>query len=341
MILRMPLGVRLLVSLCAGVAGFPSADVVAAAYPKVNLAIGYQVAPNWPQRSPEIRWRFCTGVAVDKQDRVWMLNELEPQVQVYSKEGKPVDAWRGLGFRSPHALRIDQQGNVWITDYSRHVVRKFAPQGQLLLTLGTLDQPGAAPTHFNRPTDAAISPRGDVFVTDGYGNNRIVHFDSAGKFVKAWGQLGVGAGELSQPHAIVMDSHGRLYVGERNNCRIQVFDQEGRALAEWRNLVNPWGLWITPRDEILVSGSSPKRWTERHNLGNPPTDQLVLKFNTDGRALELWTFPMAQPGKTIPGEIDWIHAIAADSDGNLYLGDVADESPTHRLQKFTRLPPER
>ncbi|NUQ65100.1 MAG: hypothetical protein HUU20_21760 [Pirellulales bacterium] len=337
----MHIGFRFLLPLCAGVAGFLSTDAVTAAYPKINLAVGYQVDPKWPQRPPEFRWRYCTGVAVDRQDRVWMLNEHEPQVQVYGKEGKLIDSWRGLGFRSPHSIRIDQDENVWITDFSRHVVQKFSPKGKLVLTLGTLDQAGETPTHFNQPTDAAINPRGEVFVTDGYGNNRVVHFDSAGKFVKAWGKLGVGPGELSQPHAIVIDSHGRLYVGERNNCRIQVFDQEGRPLGEWRNLVNPWGLWITPRDEILVSGSSPKRWTERHNLGNPPTDQLVLKFNTEGRALELWTFPLAQPGKMIPGEIDWIHGIAADSTGNLYLGDVADESPEHRVQKFIRLPAER
>jgi hypothetical protein len=339
--LRKHIGFRLFLPLCAAVAGFTPSRDVCAAYPKVNLALGYQVDPGWPQRPAEIRWRYCTGVAVDKQDRVWMLNEIEPQVQIYTKEGEFVDAWRKLGFRSPHSLRIDPQGNVWIADYSRHIVRKYSPQGKLLLTLGTLDQAGDDPAHFNSPTDTAIGPRGDVFVTDGYGNNRIVHFDPAGKFVKAWGKLGVGAGELSQPHSIVIDSQGRLYVGERNNCRIQVFDQEGRSLAEWRNLVNPWGMWITPRDEILVSGSSPKRWTERHNLGNPPTDALVLKFNRNGRALELWTFPMAQPGRMIPGEIDWIHAIAADSAGNLYLGDVADESPSHRLQKFTRLPAER
>jgi len=100
-------------------------------------------------------------------------------------------------------------------------------------------------------------------------------------------------------------------------------------------------MWITPCDEILVCGSSPKRWTERHNLGNPPTDQLVFKFDTGGRALELWTLPLANPKHLIPGEFDWVHGIAADSSGNLYLSDVADNSPTHRLQKLVRLPAER
>ena len=311
------------------------------AYPKISLAVGYQVDPSWPQRPAEFRWRYVTSVAVDKEDRVWMLNEREPQVQVYSTDGKLLEAWRGLGFRAPHSIRIDAQGNVWIVDYRCQVVRKFTPQGKLLLTLGTLDRPGQDATHFNGPTDVAVTPHGEVFVTDGYGNNRIVHFDARGKFLKTWGKLGVEAGELSQPHSIALDSRGRLYVGERNNCRIQVFDQDGKSLAQWRNLVNPWGIWITPRDEILVCGSSPKRWGRTHNLGNPPTDQLVFKFNTEGRALELWTFPLAQPGKLIPGEIDWIHGIAADSAGNLYLGDVADNSLSHRAQKFLRLPAER
>jgi hypothetical protein len=326
---------------CATLGTLSAAGLALAAYPKINLAVGYQVDPQWPQKPAEIRWRFVTGVAVDQQDRVWMINEIEPQVQIYNAEGKLVGAWRGLGFRAPHSVRIDHEACVWITDYQRHLVQKFSPQGKLLLTLGTPDKPGADAAHFNRPTDVAVSRQGDVFVTDGYGNNRIVHFDRQGKFVKTWGQLGVGPGDLSQPHSIVLDSQGRLYVGERNNCRIQVFDQQGRSLAQWRNLVNPWCLWMTPADELLVSGSAPKRWTARHNLGNPPTDQLVIKFNTDGRALELWTFPLAQPSHLVPGELDWIHAIAADSAGNLYLGDVADNSPAHRLQKFRRLPAER
>ena len=331
---------RFLAPLLAGVVGATCAAAASAAYPKINLAAGYEVDPSWPQKPPEIKWRYVTGVAVDAQDRVWVLNALAPQVQVYGTDGKPRASWSG-DFKSPHSIRLDCDGNVWIADYGRHIVQKFSPTGAALLTLGTPDQPGCDASHFNRPTDAAISPQGDVFVADGYGNNRVVHFDAQGRFRKSWGKLGVEAGELSQPHHIVMDSQGRLYVAERNNCRIQVFDQNGRSLAQWRNLLNPWCLWITPRDEILACGTSPARWTARHNLGNPPHDALVMMFNTDGRVLELSMFPLAKPGSQRPGELDWLHGIAADSKGNLYLSDVADDSPAHRVQKFTRLPAER
>lgn len=306
-------------------------------YPKINLAVGYEVDPTWPKKPSNIHWRYNTGVAVDRQDRVWTINSLDPPVQVYDVDGNLLDAWGTGQFVLPHFLRIDADDNVWAADFRRHIIRKFTPKGELLLTLGTPDEAGADEKHLNGPTDMALAPNGDIFVTDGYGNNRILHYNARGEFIKSWGTLGVQAGQLSQPHSLIMDSKGLLYVGERNNCRIQVFDQEGKSLAQWRNLVNPWGLWIGPNDEILVSGSSPKRWTDLGNLGNPPTDQLVMKLNTDGRALELWTFPLAKPGEQLPGHLDWVHGIAADSKGNLYLSDVADESASHRVQKFVRL----
>ncbi len=325
----------ILLSLCCPVA-------LAAGYPKINLAVGYAVDANWPAKTPQMAWRYVTGVAVDAQDRVWTLNAIDPPVRVYATDGAFIKAWgKGL-FKNPHHIWVDRKGNAWITDYGRHVVQKFTEDGKLLLTLGTLDEEGCDATHFNRPTAAVVTATGEVFVTDGYGNNRIVHFRDDGTFVKDWGKLGVAPGELSQPHAIAIDSRGRLYVGERNNCRIQIFDQSGKSLGQWRNLFNPWGIWITPDDSVYVCGSSPKRWGSHSNLGNPPTDQLVMRLNTDGRVLEVWTFPLlADPAKPVPGHIDWIHAIAVDSAGNLYLGDVADNSKSHRIQKFVRLPAER
>ncbi|MBN1344713.1 MAG: hypothetical protein JXQ73_18620 [Phycisphaerae bacterium] len=309
----------------------------ASRYPKINLAVGYQADPTWPAKSPDCAWRYVTGLAVDAKDRVWTLNAVKPQVRVYATDGKFLFAWSQPQFKNPHHVTIDPKGDVWITDYGNQVVQKFSPKGDLLLTLGTLNERGDDAKHFNMPTAAVVTPAGDVFVTDGYGNNRVVHFDAQGRFVNTWGTLGVKTGQLSQPHAIAIDSKGRLYVGERNNCRIQIFDQSGKSLGQWRNLCNPWGIWITPKDEVYVCGSSPKRWGAHGNLGNPPTDQLVMKLDTTGRVLELWTFPLADPDNLKPGEIDWIHAIAVDAKGDLYLGDVADNSKTHRAQKFIRL----
>ncbi|MDZ4860138.1 MAG: peptidyl-alpha-hydroxyglycine alpha-amidating lyase family protein [Candidatus Hydrogenedentes bacterium] len=311
-----------------------------AAYPKTNLAPGYEVDPAWPKKPADFAWYVVTGVAVDKQDRVWIFNtsKNDPAVQVYdATTGNYLFGWGAGMFKNPHFIRIDAEGNVWCADYGRHVIRKFSETGKLLLTLGTVDMPGRDETHLNMPTDMAITPNGDVFVTDGYGNNRIVHYDKHGRFIKSWGQLGVGAGDLSQPHAIAMDSKGLLYVCERNNCRIQVFDQDGKSMAQWRNLINPWGITIIPNDEIIVSGSTPARWSERGNLGNPPHDQIVMKFDATGRALEQWAFPLCADGNWKPGMTAWAHGTAVDSKGNLYISDVADDDKEHRVQKFTRL----
>ena len=324
----------------AAIIGLIAATAFAAfaAYPKINLAVGYQLDPNWPKKPADISWHVVTGVAVDQRDRVWIFNANNPPVQVYDgNSGDLLFSWGAARFNKPHFIRIDAEGNVWCADYGRHVVRKFTEKGELLLTLGTPDVAGCDETHLNMPTDMAIAANGDVFVTDGYGNNRIVHFDKNGKFIKTWGQLGVGAGDLSQPHAIAIDSKGLLYVCERNNCRIQVFDQSGKSLAQWRNLINPWGIVVLPNDEIIVTGSTPARWTERGNLGNPPHDQIVMKFDTTGRALEQWAFPLCADGNWKPGMTAWCHGTAVDSKGNLYIGDVADQDKEHRVQKFVRL----
>ncbi|MCA9445108.1 MAG: hypothetical protein KC964_30245, partial [Candidatus Omnitrophica bacterium] len=266
---------------------------------------------------------------------------IDPPVQVYDTEGNFIKSWGEGMFKNPHFIRIDPEGFVWCADYGNHTVRKFTEDGELLLTLGTMDMPGRDEDHLNRPTDVAVTPEGDIFVTDGYGNNRVVHYDKDGNFIKSWGELGIGPGNLSQPHSIAVDSRGRLYVGERNNCRIQIFNQEGESLEQWRDLINPWGIWITPKDEIYVCGSSPARWTEKwSNLGNPPTNQLLLRLDTEGVVQQVWTFPLAKEGELIPGTLDWAHGLAVDSKGNLYIGDVADNSPTHRVQKFVRLAPE-
>ncbi|MCF6284669.1 MAG: peptidyl-alpha-hydroxyglycine alpha-amidating lyase family protein [Candidatus Hydrogenedentes bacterium] len=310
-------------------------------YPKINLIAGYAVDPDWPKVPIDIHLDQIAGVTVDSKGRVWLFNRADPPVQVYSPAGDFLFSWGDGLFKGPHYLRIDHEGNVWTTDFRRHLVRKFTQEGKLLLTLGTPDEAGDDESHLSGPTDVAVSPTGDVFVSDGYGNNRVVHFDRDGNFVKSFGGLGVDAGQLSQPHSIAMDSKGLLYVCERNNGRIQIFNQAGKSLGQWRNLINPWGIHITPTDDIFVCGSTPARWTERGNLGNPPHDQILMRFDVTGRALELWGFPLAKDGELEPGHLDWMHGMGFDNEGNLYVGDVDENSPVHRVQKFVRLPAER
>lgn len=306
------------------------------AYPRVNLAPHYAVDPHWPQRPAEIPWGQTPGVAVDRQDRIWIHTRAQPPVQIYSPEGRYLKSWREDNTNSvSHGVKFDGEGQVWLVDVGLHLVRKFSPEGRLLLTLGTPGEAGDDDRHFNKPTDVTFAPNGDVFVSDGYGNSRIVHFDRRGRFVKAWGRLGVAPGQFSIPHAIACDSKGRLYVADRNNVRVQVFNTRGRLLEVWANILVPWGIWISAQDEIWVCGSSPMPWLTDPKypaapLGCPPKDQLVVKFNREGRVLQLWTLPKAEDGREKPGELNWLHGIALDSQGNVYLSDIIGQ----RVQKF-------
>ena len=250
------------------------------------MAPWYEADPNWPQRPADVNWGDVPGVAVDGQDQVWVFTRAQPPVQVYAADGKFIRSWGSGTIDKAHFLRFDAEGRVWVTDVGKHVVMQFTPEGKLLRTLGTPGEPGEDATHFDKPTDVAVTPAGDIYVADGYGNNRIVQFDRDGKFVRTWGTLGIKPGEFSLPHSIAVDSQGRIYVADRNNVRVQVFDAQGRFLAEWRNLIVPWGLWIMKNDEIWVSGSSPMPWRDEDRvLSCPPKDQILFRFDHDGPGL--------------------------------------------------------
>ncbi len=308
-------------------------------YPRVTLSATYAVDPSWPRRPEGFEPGACPGICVADEGLVWVFTRGTPPVQVYTAEGKFVRSWgEDLVTRTPkgfgsHQIEIDRRGHVWLVDAPGNVVRECTPEGKLLRTLGTPGEAGCDEAHFNRPTDVAIAPDGDVFVTDGYGNARVVHFDARGRFVNAWGKLGTGPGEFSIPHSIVLDSKGRVYVADRNNARVQVFDPDGRFLAQWQNLLVPWTLWISDRDEIWACGSSPMAWREEDaNLGCPPKDQLFMKLDTTGRVLQLWTAPKGADGEEQPGDLNWVHGLALDAQGNIYAGDIMGQ----RAQKFVR-----
>lgn len=293
------------------------------------------VDPSWPQKPEQFKWAQMPGVTVDAHDQVYIFTRSQPAVQIYRTDGTFVRSWDMEDFAGAHFIRVDRAANVWVANISSHTIRKYNPEGKLLLTLGEPGHVGADQGHFDKPTDMVVMPGGDIFVTDGYGNRRVVHFDANGKYLSEWGQAGAEPGQFALPHSIVADSQGRLYVADRENARIQVFDTKGKLLAVWENRITPWGLWMTKKDEIWVCGSScvKKDGTSEWNV-LPPPDQLLMKLNLKGEILlrvPLVKTP-APPGK--PGQLDWVHGIALDSKGNLYLGDIQGM----RAQKFLQKP---
>ncbi len=299
-------------------------------FAKTPTVVEYDVDPTWPKRPDHVSGAgWVSGLAIDGEGQVWLFKKGEDPVQVYTAEGEFVRTWGKGDFVDPHQLRIDHEGHIWLADFGQHIVQKYTPEGKLLQTLGTRGEAGEDDTHFNRPTDMAITSSGDIFVTDGYGNRRIVHFDKNGKFIKTWGHYGSEPGQFVLPHAIVLDSKGKLYVADRNSGRIQVFDQDGKFLDEWSNLIMPWGLSVTADDELWVCGSSP-HWWYRGGAYNEYKDQILMRFSNAGQVKQIWGLPLGDPKDPQPGDTIGAHCIAEDENRNLYIGDIYGE----RAQKF-------
>jgi len=299
-------------------------DQPAAAHEPAELAKSHQVDADWPNRPDNVRWGQTPGVAVDAKDQVWVFTRGKPPIQVYDAGGKYLRGFGADVVGTAHYIRFDPAGNVWVADMGKHVVLQFTPEGKLLKTLGTPGEPGDDETHLNKPTDMAILPSGEVFVSDGYGNRRIVHFDKSGKFVKQWGKAGDGPGRFALPHAIAADSKGNLYVADRENARVQVFDTDGKLLSIWNNVITPWGIFVTAKDEIWICGSSVT------GKITPPPDQVLIRFDATGKPQQTLTIPKGEDGKEKPGEVNWLHAVAIDSKGNIYTSDIRGK----RAQKY-------
>jgi DNA-binding beta-propeller fold protein YncE len=225
-------------------------------------------------------------------------------------------------FAWPHGLHVDADGNLWVTDARAgegkgHRVVKLSPAGEILLTLGQAGIAGDDAAHFNGPTAVLVAPSGDIFVADGHereSNNRVLKFASDGTFLKSWGSTGSGPGEFLVPHALAMDSRGRLFVADRDNNRIQIFDQEGELLDEWRQFGRPSGLFIDAADMLYVSDnqSNDERnpgWTRGIRIGSA-RDGSVKAFIPDPE------FDPANAQET------GAHGIAADAMGNVYGAEV-------------------
>ncbi|HEX3147806.1 MAG TPA: peptidyl-alpha-hydroxyglycine alpha-amidating lyase family protein, partial [Gemmataceae bacterium] len=225
------------------------------------------------------------------------------------RDGKFLRAWGHGTIKTPHGLRIDADGNLWLTDTGNHLVLKFDPIGKLLMSLGRKGEPGVGLDQFDRPTDVAVAPTGEFFVTDGYGNNRVLKFSRDGKLLKQWGKKGTGEGEFILPHAVVRDAKGRIYVGDRENNRVQVFDSEGKFLFQWKESGAPYGLFLSGDRLFVADGRAD--WIQV--LG--PDGKSLGRFGEKG---------------TGPGQFRMPHMLSIDSEGSVYVAEVNGK----RVQKF-------
>ena len=230
-----------------------------------GAASQYRAVPGWGQLTAPLKWGEVPNVAIDPKGTVFVFTRSEPPVVELNAAGKVLRTWGQGRFVWPHGIRFDRDGNLWITDGRAadgkgQMVYKLSSDGsKVLMTLGTRGVSGDGPNEFNGVTDVAIAPNGDIFVSDGHVNSRIVKFTSKGTFIKTWGKKGTGPGEFNLPHSIVFDSRGRLLVADRSNKRIQLFNQDGTFLEQWAQFGEASGIFIKPDDTLYVTDWQDKK----------------------------------------------------------------------------------
>jgi sugar lactone lactonase YvrE len=251
----------------------------------------------------------CAGTTVDP------VMKLDAGGKIVANFGGGLTNW-------PHGFYVDRDGNAWITDGrgengKGHTVIKFSPQGKILLTLGKPGQSGNTPGMFDAPSDVITAPNGDIFVADGHGvleghqtNDRIVKLSKDGTFITSWGKHGSAPGEFDVPHSLAMDSAGRLYVGDRSNSRIQIFDQSGNFIAEWKQFGRPSSVYIDNNDMIYVADS------QSDDKTNPGFKQGIrIGSVKDGKVLAFIPLTDAATGSA--------EELAVDDQGNVFAGFTA------------------
>jgi DNA-binding beta-propeller fold protein YncE len=271
----------------------------------------YRVVADFPQLPKGVRLAGVSGVALDSKGNVFVFHRGEAPILVFEPSGKFVRSFgKGL-FKSAHGLRIDRDDNLWTTDNADHVVIKFDHEGKVLMTLGERGVAGEDERHFNKPADVAVAANGDFFVADGYGNSRVAKFDKDGKFLLTWGKKGKGEGQFNLPHAVRIDSKGLVYVGDRENDRVQVFDQQGKFIRQFGGFA-PFGLFITPDDQLFAADGRAHQ---------------VHRLTSEGKILETWGKRGPEPGNFfLP------HGIAVGADGAVYVTEIDGK----RVQKFVK-----
>lgn len=279
----------------------------------------YEVQPGWGALPGGWEWGWICGVACDTQDRVYVFSRSAHPLVVFDRDGNFLTSWGEelYGPQNAHGIYIDSQDQLWTTEWLGHCVRKLTRAGELLMTLGTPGVPAAQDGDpFNRPTDAALSSKGELFISDGYGNARVHKYTGDGRLLKSWGRPGSGPGEFNLSHCVRLDRFDRVWVCDRENRRIQIFTEEGEFLKEIPDLLQPDTIYFDPRAAVLYLAE---------------LQQRVSILTLDGEVVTQWGGGQKSEK---PGEfLACPHGIWADSRGDLYVSEVQANG---RLQKFVR-----
>lgn len=255
----------------------------------------------------EVEVGAMSAVAIDAQDRIFVLHRGEPPLVAFDAQGNFVRGWGQGLFKVPHGLRIARKGDIWTTDNGNHVLRKFNSDGHLLATLGVENKPAAGRDGFRAPDDLVFDSQGNMYVADS-GNGRIVKLSPAGEYLLEWGAKGKETGQFATAHDLAIDNQDRIFVGDRGNKRIQVFDPKGKHLATWDGFGNPFGLLVVGNELLASEG-------DIHKI-----------FHLDlhsGKITASWGNPEML---LLP------HFMAVNSKGTLYICEVNGK----RVQMFSR-----
>ena len=332
----------------------------------MSRELRYEVVARWEQLPEGYTHRDVVGVTVDARDRVYVLTRGDARVLVYEPEGTFVTSFgEGLFTERTHGLTIGPDGSVYCVDDGDHTVRKFNSEGELVMVLGTpgvRSETGCGTSSrlsgtykmlasiirggppFNNPTDIAVAPNGDLYVSDGYGNARVHRFSPEGRLIQSWGEPGIDPGQFNLPHGIWVDGDGRVLVADRENDRIQIFGPTGEFLDQWTDVQRPTDIFIDGDGLIHVSELAWRRGDRSFVHGEIQDSWRpgrVSVFDPAGKLLLRWG------GADIcaPGNFCAPHTLCVDSHGDLYVGEAIYTFGTrpghvppgcHTLQKFAR-----
>jgi len=266
----------------------------------------YAIHRKWARLPAGESWGFISDLTVDGAGRVHVAQRgTDRPILVFEHDGRLAGSWGEGEIAEPHYISSTSDGGMLVVDRDAHQVLRYDASQKLVQALGKRHWPSLdAP--FNHPTDAALAPDGEIYVSDGYGNSSVHRFSAKGDLLRTWGGRGKAAGAFTTPHAIWVDRFGKVLVGDRENDRVQVFDRDGTYLSEWGDFFHPMKIWVDDRDMVFVTDQIP-----RISLLSPEGELI-------GRCR---------------GAINGAHGIWGDADGNIYLAEL----PPQEITKLERL----